>query len=363
MKRAIFAALALALCLNAGSAYSASQPALAELVAQVAAQAKAQLGPLDDPGRAACLTNAGYAAYKGAGTLPVYDLLPAQAAVSLGRGNLLVRPGRAQDPLFFMFVKKDGPQKLMMSYWINEGESPKASAPLDIMLKQGGSFEPMQKALGGMAFNLVTLANGWAMGIPDDLLRGALKHGHFCSGVFTGYFTARFIEKNIALKPGDKLVYIGAPAWCQDDYIMDYLRVTPGTNGYFAMYYPWNRVWQTKDAAFAKLGGVVLRWNPKAKQGTAYVLSFDWRMEEFRRTLVDPKVKLDWFGQPWLHAAYNSYFMKHLSEVDKFVSILRQKEIAGQAQYARLVDLGANPLAVLLGPDSTYEPGKAASKN
>jgi formylmethanofuran dehydrogenase subunit E-like metal-binding protein len=335
---------------------AAAQSGLAQTVAQVVAQIKERLGPLDNPASMACLTNAGYALYQGASTRPVYDLLPKLATLSLGRGNLMVRPGRAHEPLFFMFIKKQGPDKLMMSYWPNQGKAPRASSPLNIVLNEGSSLEPSKKVLDDMAFNLVTLANGWAMGLPEDIMRGALNHGHLCCGVFTGYFTARFIEKNITWAPGDKLTYIGAPAWCQDDYLTDYLRVTPGTRGYFTMAYPWSRAWKAKSGVFAKLGGVVLRWNPKTKRGVAYVLSFDWRIGEFRRTLTNSDVKLDWQGQPWLHMAYNRFFLKHLSESNKFVSILRQKEIEGQAQYAQLVNLGANPLAVILGPDQSYRP-------
>jgi len=334
----------------------AAEDDLLQAVSQAVAQAKEKLGGLDDPASAACLSNAGYALYQGKSTRQLCDVIPRLTAISLGRGNLLLRPCRAQEPLFLMFIKKQAPDKLLMSYWLNQGASPQVSAPLDIMLKRGGSFAPSKKALGDMAFNLVTLANGWAMGLPEDLMRGALNHGHLCCGVFTGYFTARFIEKRLPLAEGERYVYIGAPAWCQDDYITDYLRVTPGTSGYLAMAYPWSRAWRTKEKTYDKLGGVILRWNPKTQKGDACALRFDWRPDEFRRSLGLGEAKLDWQGQPWLHQAYNKFFMKRLAETEKFVSIWRQIKLDGADQYARLVNLGANPLAAILGPDPGYNP-------
>ncbi|KMY69045.1 hypothetical protein AAU61_05810 [Desulfocarbo indianensis] len=61
-------------------------------------------------------------------------------------------------------------------------------------------------------------------------------------------------------------------------------------------------------------------------------------------------------GQAWLHQAYNKFFMKRLHETEKFVSIWRQIKLDGADQYARLVNLGTNPLAAILGPDPSYNP-------
>jgi len=332
----------------------AAQPGLDALAGQAVALAQERLGPLNDPAKVACLTNAGYAQYKGQETLCLYDGLARLAPISPGRGNLLVRPCPPGRPLYFMFLKKQGPDKLMMTYVQTAKGALSASQALDIHLGVGTSFKPFSKVLGPMTFNLVTLANGWAMGMPHDLMRAALRHGHLCCGVFTGYFTARYILKHMPLGPGQRYIYVGAPAWCQDDYLIDYLGLSPGTHGYFTMAYHWSRPWKTKERTYDKLGGVIIRWDPRQKTGQAWVLSFDWHHDAFRKYVGQPNLKLDWRGQPWLHNAYDRFFMSKLDQPDYFVSTITSAPLKGQAQLDRLIGLGANPLAVLLGPDPSW---------
>ena len=346
---------ALTALLAAGLCFAAQAGALPDVVQSAVEQAGEKLGKLDNPEYVACLTNAGYAKYNGQSTLAVLDMLADKTPISVGRGNLLVRPGKPGQPLYFMFLKKSGPEKLLASYGVIKDGSIKMQPALDIFIGKETSFKPFMKAYGPMAFNLVTLANGWAMGLPEDIMRAALIHGHLCCGVFTGYFTTRFIEKNIPLQPGEHYVYVGAPAWCQDDYIIDYMRLTPGTHGYVTMSYHWSKNWPTADKNYDKLGGVVVCYNPKTKKGRAYVLSFDWLHDDFRKFMGMPELKLDWRGQPWLHNAYDRFFMSRLDKAEDFVSIYKQSDINGNAELMEIIGLGANPLAKLLGPQVKAE--------
>lgn len=343
----------LGLLLCAAPAWARSD-ALADLARRAVSLAVQRLGPLDQPASVACITNAGYATYEHQGTLSLLDELPRLTAISPGRGNLLVRPGAPREPLYFLFLQKSGTDKLMATYLHLEKNELAASPALNLHLGIGAPLEPFKKVLGPMTFNLVTLANGWAMGLPLDLMRAALKHGHLCCGVFTGYFTTRYILEHMPLAPGQSYIYIGAPAWCQDDYITDYLRLTPGTHGYLTMAYPWWRPWTTDKRTYKNLGGVLIRWDNQRKTGRAWVLSFDWRNDEFRKYLRKPDLKLDWKGQPWLHMAYDRFFMSRLGQPDHFVSVLKSEPLKGQAQLDRLIRLGANPLQILLGPDLSW---------
>lgn len=313
-------------------------------------QAGHKLGALDNPAAVACLTNAGYAKYNGQSTLAALDMITARTPISVGRGNLLVRPGKPGQPLYFMFIKKDGPSMLLASYGAVKDGVIKMQPSLDIFIGKGTSFEPFKKAYGPMAFNLVTLANGWAMGLPEDIMRAALIHGHLCCGVFTGYFVTRFIEKDIPLQKGEHYVYVGAPAWCQDDYIIDYMRLTPGTHGYVTMSYHWSKNWPTADKDYDKLGGVVVCYDGKTQKGRAYVLRFDWRHDDFRKYMNEPGLQLDWRGQPWLHNAYDRFFMSMMDKPEAFVSIYKQADINSEKDFQDIVGLGANPLQKLLGP-------------
>ena len=336
--------LAMVFCLPAQAA------GIEAVVEKAVEQARQELGGLDKASEVACLTNAGYSAYKGESTLIALDVLAKVLPVSPGKGNLLVRPAKASDPLYFMFIKKAGPEKLMAVYALEKSGALKYGPALNIFIGKGTFFKPFNQAYGPMAFNLVTLANGWAMGLPHDIMRAALIHGHLCCGVFTGYFTTRFIEKKIPLQKGENYVYVGAPAWCQDDYIIDYMRLTPGTHGYVTMAFPWSKNWPTKEKDYTQLGGVVVRFNRKTNLGKAYVLKFDWRHEEFKKYMAMPDLKLDWRGQPWLHNAYDRFFMTRLEEPEMFVSIQKTSDINGVGDLNAIIGLGANPLAKILGP-------------
>ena len=360
MKKIILGLAILSLLLAAAPAW-AQGDGLAALAKQAAQLAQERLGPLNDAKAVACFTNAGYASCQGQNTQILYDLLPRWAAVSLGQGNLLVRPCPPDSPLYFMFVKKQAGDKLMMTYVRAAQGKLTASPALNIYVGQGTSFAPFKKVLGPMTFNLVSLANGWAMGLPPDMMRAAMRHGHLCCGVFTGYFTARYILKHLPLKPGERYIYIGAPAWCQDDYLLDYLAISPGTHGYVTMSFPWSRSWQTKQRLYRNLGGIVVRWNPRTQSGQALVLAFDWHHDAFRRFLGQPDLKLDWRGQPWLHKAYDRFFMSKLGQPDYFVSTLKSAPLKDKAQLESLTRLGANPLQVLLGPDPAWPPRAKAA--
>jgi formylmethanofuran dehydrogenase subunit E-like metal-binding protein len=80
-----------------------------------------------------------------------------------------------------------------------------------------------------------SIANGWANDFPEDLIQGALYHDHLCGGVSTGFLTGSYIKKHLPLSENQRYTYIGAPAWCQDDYIATAMNLTPGKSGYLSM--------------------------------------------------------------------------------------------------------------------------------
>ena len=302
----------------------------------------------------ACLTNAGYAMSNGKSTRILYDVVSKHAAISMGKGNLLAVHSACYDPLWMAFVHKKSDQELMLTYVTPNSNGVSASDPVNIYIAQGQPFKPFEDVLGKKAFAVVTLANGWADNIPDDLLAGSLYHDHLCCGVFSGYFTVRFILKNIPLGEGDGYMYIGAPAWCQDDYLMRTLNLTPGKHGYYTMSYPWSRPWKTAEQVYDNLGGIVIRYNRTANKGQAYVLRFNWRWDEFAKHIGQQGQKLDWGKQRWLHAFYNKFAMEHMDDPEFFVSIVTVRELKDQNDLNRLIKLGANPLETLLGRDASW---------
>ena len=172
--------------------------------------------------------------------------------------------------------------------------------------------------------------------------------------MFSGYHTANYIKQHIPLAEGERYIYMGAPAWCQDDYLITAMNLTPGKHGYYTMAYPWYRPWKTEGKTYDRLGGIVIRYSDTADNGWAYLLRFDWRWDEFKAFLQMPEVALDWKNQPWLHVCYNRFSMQHLNDPGYFVSVIKRIQLNNQADLGRLINMGANPLQEMLGPDRTW---------
>lgn len=352
--RFLMIALCLGLCLGTGAVAASDKTDIQKLGKQAIQKGLSVLktGP-DDP-MLACLTNAGYVSHQGRSTRILYDVISENSQISLGRGNLLVVHTRWDEKPWLALVRKVSETELMLTHTLLEPAGPAFSKPLNVRVNKGDSFERFKAVLGKKAFSLVTFANGWADGIPEGLMTGALFHDHLCCGVFSGYFTAKFIQARLPLATGQRYIYIGAPAWCQDDYLMRPLNLTPGKHGYYTMGYHWSRPWKTKDGVYPNLGGILIRFDGKRQTGQASLLCFDWREEDFKQFVGMPELKLDWQNQPWLHVWYNKFFISHLDSPEKFVSVLKVKDLKSQRDLDRLIKMGANPLAEILGPDEAW---------
>ena len=302
----------------------------------------------------ACLTNAGYVKYNGRSTRSLYDVISQNTAISLGKGNLLPVHTRWNETIWFAFVHKKSEKELLLTYITPNKHGISSTKPINVYVDKNQSFKIFKEVLGTKAFSIVTFANGWADGVPETLINSALFHDHLCCGVFSGYFTVNFIKKHIALKEKEKYIYIGAPAWCQDDYIITHLNLTPGKGGYHTMKYPWYRPWKTSEKVYEKLGGIIIRFDDIIHMGQACLLCFDWREDDFKQFVEMPDLKLDWKGQPWLHVWYNKFFLKHLDRPENFVSVLKIKELKNQNDLNRLIKMGTNPLEEILGQDKLW---------
>lgn len=345
----------LLLLLNVNSAVAKNASPIQQCVTKVVSTALMQLKahPHD---ALACLTNAGYVTYQGESTLAALDILSKRTQISVGKGNLLQVHTAADEALWFAFVHQKSKKELLLTYIQPSGDAIEATAPLNVYVDINQSFEEVTSVLGKKAFALVTFANGWADNIPEDLMAGALWHDHLCSGVFSGLFTVKFLHAQLPLNDGEHYIYIGAPAWCQDDYICRVLNLTPGKHGYHTMAYPWSRPWTTAEKSYPKLGGIVVRYNSATQSGDATLLQFDWREDDFKAYIQMPELELNWGKNRWLHVCYNRFFMAHLDQPEMFVSILKTKQLTSPQDLNRLTDMGANPLQEMLGPDETWVP-------
>jgi len=302
----------------------------------------------------ALVTNAGYVVHQEESTGKILDTVTRLSAISRGAGNLLSVHNRFDTPLYMVFVHQKGPEELVAVLITAEGSELTASETFNLWVGPGTSFKPFQAILGSKAFSVVTLANGYYDGIPEPLIQAALFHDHFCCGVATGYFTAGFILSQRPLRGGESYTYIGAPAWCQDDYITHYLNLTPGKRSYLSMVYPNRRPWSTEAKIWENIGGVIIRFNKTTKKGDASVLCYQWQTEAFRESLGISESDLDWRKNPWLHVCYNRYMFQNPHSPEEFVSIHKTMVLASQADFDRLTRLGTNPLTAVLGEDTAW---------
>lgn len=307
----------------------------------------------------ACLTNAGYTTFKGQSTQGLYDIILGNIKFGFAKGNILAVHDRNGAPLWLAMVSKPSADKLMMVHVSITDAGITCSEPINVYISNGTSFKPFKDVLGKKAFSIVTLANGWADNIPEELLKGALFHDHLCCGVFSGYFTVKFIQEKISLGQDEQYIYIGAPAWCQDDYIIRALNLTPGKHGYYTMAYPWSRPWKTAQKSYDQLGGIIIQYNNKADSGQASLMRFDWQESEFKKFAHLPDGELDWKNQPWLHTIYNRFLMANLANPGKFVSVVKTRKLNNREDLDRLINMGSNPLEEMLGPDPEWKKSSA----
>lgn len=341
----------------------------------------------------ACLTNAGYVQHEGKSTLILYDVLRDHTGISLGQGNLLPMYSGPGIPLWFAFVYRKAPKELLLTYVVpKKGERAKASKAINIYVDKHQSFDPFTELLGEKAFPAVTLANAWADGMPEELLQSTLFHDHFCRGVITGYFTARFIMNHFSvitlangwddvtpddllqgtlsydhfssgaitgyltarfilnhfpLNEDEKYTYIGAPGWCRDDYLLHYLNLPPGERGYYTMPSPkpWQRTAQVDD----KFDSIIIRFNSEKNTGQAAVLRFDRHEDAFRNFVGEPKLELNWKNQSWQHVWYNRFFVSHRDEPEYFVSVVKTKDLESKDEFETLMKPRSDPLQEILG--------------
>jgi|GEM_PF-3536715 len=300
------------------------------------------------------VTNAGYVKHQGESTGPILDTVTRLSAISRGAGNLLSVHARFDEPLFMVFVHRKGPKELSAVSLTLDGDELVASEVFNLWVGPGTSFAPFQEILGKKSFAIVTLANGRYDRVPEELLQGALFHDHFCCGVATGYFTTGYILSQLPLRDGESYTYIGVPAWCQDDYIVRHLNLTPGKKGYLSMIYPYNRPWKSNGTTWDQLGGVVIRFNSTTHKGDASVLSFQWKTGAFLESLGLSQSDLNWKENPWLHVCYNRWIFSQPPSPEEFVSTHKTIPLNSTDDFNALTRMGANPLSVILGEDTEW---------
>lgn len=116
-------------------------------------------------------------------------------------------------------------------------------------------------------YYIVSLANQWACGMPYDFTLSAISGGCPGSGLTQGYILAKMIQEWLPLSGNQYYVYIGVPAHCKEEALMEVLGLSAGRGTYFTT--------GTRTASDATSLGIAIRWNPETSTGKAILVSYD----------------------------------------------------------------------------------------
>jgi formylmethanofuran dehydrogenase subunit E-like metal-binding protein len=166
----------------------------------------------------------------------------ANGALSYGKGNLLMLRQTANDPVDFAFITKKG-TTLTAVIFRNGSSTPAYIGTISENMTHAQWNAYVNNVSAENGFSFASLANAWAAGAPNDVLREAAFHGHVCQGTLGGYTITRALMQYYPPvqatmggpgSPGDITSYkiLGVPGDSDDDAVMYFLDATPGKSGY-----------------------------------------------------------------------------------------------------------------------------------
>ncbi|MBT8338492.1 MAG: hypothetical protein KJP07_00620 [Desulfatitalea sp.] len=225
------------------------------------------------------LTNAGYAEVDGRTTQAALDGLSKILAVSRGDFSLVEIHSNPVAPLWFaVYARSTG-----ICAYLEVAEAAVAGATrlsktsvsslfstqTQRVITADTLFENPYEAIAdfdakifnGNEFRIVTITNAVLAGAPPYVIRSTELHDHFCPGVTSGVFLARYLNNKFPIDRGGSYFVQSVRPWCKEDALLAILNTTPGKKGYH-LYYPTDEdqarwVDEAKDAA-----NIIYRKNP-----------------------------------------------------------------------------------------------------
>ncbi|MEA3359031.1 MAG: FmdE family protein [Thermodesulfobacteriota bacterium] len=204
------------------------------------------------------------------------------------------------------------------------------------------------RVFGGNEFSLFTIANLWAMGLPNDFLKVAELHDHICPGLTSGYLIAEYLKKNLhSLAPRHEYTIIAIPPWCKDDALIQIFETNVGHKRLFVK-------WLTKEQkkrlpkVAKNVANIVIRWERGAKKGKGIVVAFNWD-KVFKGARIKRKDFMDFkgYGWWWTRLKMVVWMMNYLDKPEALVSTIKEFEVKSPAEIEKLKAAGVNPLVEL----------------
>ncbi len=131
------------------------------------------------------------------------------------------------------------------------------------------------RVFGGNEMRLYMITWLWNRGISMELRNAILFHDHFCPGVTSGYYIAKYLLNEFPVSKGESYYIIASPPYCKDDALQAILNATVGKRSMAVIPLTESDTAclsaEAKDAA-----GLYFRYNRKEKKGNGIVLGFSW---------------------------------------------------------------------------------------
>jgi formylmethanofuran dehydrogenase subunit E-like metal-binding protein len=324
-------------------------------------------------------TDAGYIAKIGAYTTEkVLDGVMMTTGTSRGKGNLVNVHKPYNATLWFAFFHKESKDCVyleakgdVLKSYLDRERTERGAALRDFMkLKDDEIFARIAKEnidadrllsnpkawqkkmiariFGGNEFSLFTIANLWAMGLPNDFLKVAELHDHICPGLTSGYLIAEYLKKKLpSLAPRYEYTIIAIPPWCKDDALIQIFETNVGHKRLFVK-------WLTKEQKkrlpknAKNVANIVIRWERGAKKGNGLVVAFNWdkafKGSETKRKDLRAFDTYRWW---WMRLKMDLWMMDYLDKPEALVSTIKEFEVKSPAEIEKLKAAGVNPLVEL----------------
>lgn len=190
------------------------------------------------------ITTAGTPKYNGKTSEDVIEAILnyAKGKISYGQGNILMLRQTAVDPISVAFIVRKGAD-LIAAIYSNASLTPTYLGTISETMSRAQWNDYVTKVGSEDGYSFASLANAWAAGASNDILREAAFHGHVCDGTLGGYSVVKALLEyyppiqetaNPGSSVADKSSYkiLGVPGGSIDDAVIYYLDATPGKSGY-----------------------------------------------------------------------------------------------------------------------------------
>ena len=321
------------------------------------------------------LTDAGYIAKIGEYTTEkALDGVIMTAGVSDGKGTLVNIHKPYDSPLWFAFFDKssndcvylEAGSEVLKTYMDRE-KTGRDAALLDFMkLEDKEIFTRIAKenigakglisnpeawqekmvsgVFGGNEFTLITVANLWAKGLPDDFLKAVELHDHICPGLFSGYLIAEYVKEKLPTSDTQEYTIIAIPPWCKEDALIQILGTNVGHKKLYVMGLTAEQKGQLPKVA-KNVANIIIRWDEAAKIGDGIVVAFDWdKAYEGIGTNAKEFSSMDTYKWWWTRLKMDIWIMDYLDKPEELISTIKTFSVTTPAEINKLTSAGVNPL-------------------